>query len=202
MNERHDGSIIGKSAWQSQSLEAPPISLAFVHHQIDKLKADIRRETVLFYASAAALAGAALFALLNVPPALSVPMGYVVRFGMMLGLLGAMYGAWQMRGHKTALARPDENVLQSLQAYRGELERRRDYWREAWRWSILPVLPSALVLLIGGAVYDQRPHMTLRYAVLGLLVVVATALAVRNQRRKVRIFQRELDALGTLQRPQ
>jgi hypothetical protein len=197
MSERHDGSTIGRSAWQSQPLEAPVMSLAFVHHQIEKLNAEVRRETVLFYASAAVAAVGALFVLLNVNPALSVPMGYVVRVGMMLGLLGALYGALQMRGRKTALARPDEDVQQSLQAYRAELERRRDIYLQAWRWSILPMMPSALVLLIGGALYDQRPHAILQYGLLGLLVIVATVLAVRNQRGKVKTFQQELDALRT-----
>jgi hypothetical protein len=197
MNERHDGSTIGKSAWQSQPLTAPLMSLAFVHHQIEKLNAEVRRETVLFYAAAALCAAGALFALLNASPALSVAMGYVYRVGMMLGLLGALYGALQMRGHKTALARPDEDVQQSLQAYRAQLERRRDIYLQAWRWSILPMMPSALVLLIGGAVYDQRPHAILQYGLLGLLVIVATVLAVRNQRGKVKTFQQELDALRT-----
>jgi hypothetical protein len=86
---------------------------------------------------------------------------------------------------------------ESLQAYRAELERRRDIYLQAWRWSILPMLPSALVLLIGGAVYDQRPHAILQYGLLGLLVIVATVLAVRNQRGKVKTFQQELDALRT-----
>jgi hypothetical protein len=198
MNERHDGSTIGKSAWQSQSLEAPMISLAFVHQQIARLNAEIRRETVLVYASTGLCAAGALFVLLNVSPALSVPMGYVVRVGVMLALLGALYGALQMPRRKTALARPDENVRQSLQAYRAELERRRDIYLQAWRWSILPMWPSALVLLIGGAVYDQRPQAILQYGLLGLLVIAATALAVRNQRGKARMFQHELDALGTL----
>jgi hypothetical protein len=198
MNERHDGSTIGRSAWQSQSLEAPPISVAFVHHQIEKLNAQTRRESVLVYASAALCAGGALFALLNASPALSISMGYVYRVGMMLALLGAVYGALRMRARRTDLGRTDEDVHQSLQAYRAELERRRDYYREAWRWSILPMIPAPVVLLIGGAVYDPRPHMMLQYGLMGLLVVVATALAVRNQRSKAKGFQQELDALGTL----
>jgi cytochrome bd-type quinol oxidase subunit 2 len=198
MNETHDGSTIGKSAWQSQPLEAPVISLAFVHQQIDKLNAEIRRETVLVYVSAGVCAAGALFVLLNVSPTLSVPMGYVVRVGLILALLGALYGALLMPGRKTARARPDENVHHSLQAYRAELERSRDRYLQAWRWSILPMLPSALVLLMGGAVYDQRPQAVWQYGLLGLSVIAATALAVWNQRGKAKAFQQELDAVGTL----
>jgi hypothetical protein len=201
MNERHDSGTIGKSAWQSQTLDAPTISLAFVHHQIGKLNADTRRETLLAYAAIAVCAGAALFALLNASPALSIPMGYVYRVGMTLALLGAVCVALQMRRRTTALARPDDSVRQSLQAYRGELQRRRDYHLESWRWSLLPMVPAVLVLVVGGALYDQHPDAMVHYGLMALFVVAVTVLAVWDQRRKGRAFQRELDALDTLERP-
>jgi hypothetical protein len=201
MTEGHDSSTTGKSAWQTQTLDAPTISLAFIHHQIDKLNKDIRREAVLLYAAFAVYTAAALIALLNPSPTLSVPMGYVYRGGMILALLGGGYFALQMRRHSRTLAHPDRSVQQSLQAYRGELERRRDYHLKSWRWSILPMVPALGVFLIGGPLYDQRPHALRQYLIMALFVVFMTGLAVWNQRRKARTFQQELDAIGTLQRP-
>jgi hypothetical protein len=60
-----------------------------------------------------------------------------------LALLGAVYVALQMRGRSRSLARRDDSMQHSLQAYREELERRRDYYLESWRWALWPMVPPS-----------------------------------------------------------
>lgn len=126
-------------------------------------------------------------------------MGYVTRIGLVLAVLGALWLGWEVRRRRSKLiTRSDESVQQSLDAYRAELQRRRDYYLDSWRWSLWPMLPSLLVLLAGGALYDTRPNAPMHYLVATVLAVAFTLLGVWHYRRKGHDYQRELDALGTL----
>src|SRR3954462_5919767 len=94
MSEEQESNM-GKQAWQSQTLDAPPISLEFIHFQVAKLNSSWRREIHLGYWGVAIGVGTALYGLFK-----SVETGemrYVIRAGVVLVMLGMIYLAIQTR---------------------------------------------------------------------------------------------------------
>lgn len=200
MTERQE-SDMSKLAWQSQPIDAPTISLAFIHHHTMKLNAQFRRETQVLYGAVLLGIVVALVALLMRPPESSTAMTYVTGLGVVLAIAGFIYVAAQARRRGSQVAiRPEESVAAGLNAYRTELQRRRDYYLGTWRWSIGPLLPSVAVFLVGGFWFDPRPQSGLRFGLLATFVVVFALLGVLDHRRKAKAFQEELDALNTLDR--
>lgn len=199
MTERQE-SDMSKLAWQSQPIDAPTISLAFIHHHATRLNAQLRREMQVLYGTVVLGIVVAVIALLKRAPESSTAMTYVTSLGVVLAIAGFIYVTVQARrrGGQVAI-RPEESVAASLNAYRAELQRCRDYYLGTWRWSIGPLLPSVAVFLIGGFWFDPRPQSGLRFGLLTIFVVVFTVLGVLDHRRKARAFQGELDALDTLE---
>lgn len=186
--------------WQSQPVEAPRISLEFVRHQVEKLNSDIRRKHRLRYViaimSTALVVQAAFW---HSPVQQPESFTQVLRLAAVLFLLGMVYVISQMRRRgKVVAAQKDEKVVQSLDAYRTELQRRRDYYLGAWRWSLWPIVPTIIVILVGGVLYDQRPNKLIRYALTAVWCVVAMLLGLWCQRREGQKYQCELDALASL----
>jgi hypothetical protein len=193
----------GNTVWQSQTREAPRISLQYVRRQAERLNLDIRRETRFgYYATAfAALLGlvvvvpAPAWSGMQAPPAIVV----VIQLTVLLSILACGYVAFQtrLRG-KQQLAMEHEQVLQSLHAYRMALERRRDHYATAWRWSLWPVIPGVVTILGGTLLFDERPHKWLRLSLSALVCALAFVFGARYSLRKSKGFQSELDALKTL----
>jgi multidrug transporter EmrE-like cation transporter len=103
----------------------------------------------------------------------------------------------RLRGN-LQLATEHEQVLQSLHAYRTALERRRDHYATAWRWSLWPAIPAVVVILGGTLLFDERPHKWLRLSLATLVCAMAFLFAAWFSLRKSAGFQKELDALKTL----
>jgi MFS family permease len=192
------------AVWQAQHLETPRISMDFVRHQAEKLNSAWRVEmrvmvlgivlTIIVLATALAL---------RPSPALHVTkiaeLVWSVRAGSFLLVAGAVYLWFDMRrrGQLLTLSR-NEGVVPTLETYRSELRRRRDYYLGAWRWSFWPVIPAGVVILGGAGLYDQRPGRWLRILVLAALLVAGLALVALHNHGKGRRYQRELDALASL----
>jgi hypothetical protein len=191
----------GNTVWQSQSREAPRISLQYVRRQAERLNSDIRRELRFGYI------GTVLCALgwgfLTFAPApgwstvgIPAPIALVVQLTALLSLLGCGYVTFQIhRRGKLQRAAEHEQVMQSLQAYRTALEQRRDHYSSAWRWSLWPVI---LVILGGGWLFDERPGKWLRLSWAAVVCALAFVIGLKISLRKSAGFQRELDALKTL----
>jgi len=197
MTERHE-SDMSKLAWQSQAIDEPTVSLAFIHHHVAKLNAQFRREMYLVHWVVGLGIIISLVALL-LAPEISAAWTHTTRLGVILAIAGLIYVVMQARrrGGQVAL-RPEESVLQSIHSYRTELQRRRDYYLGSWRWSFGPLLPSIAVLLIGGFWFDPRPQSGLRLGLLVAFAVIFVLLGLFDHRRKAKAFQEELDALDTL----
>ena len=193
MSETPKNTELGKSVWQSQALDAPRVTVEFVRHHIDKLNADFRRELRLMYVSIGLIVIVLLTTLSE-----TGDWARVSRIGIILTILGAGYLLTQMRRRANELKSQGESgIMQTLEAYRAELQRRRDYYLDSWRWSVWPMLPALLALLGGGAIYD-RERGAMHYLMMILLCIVLLVIAVWDHRRKGRVYQRELDAFETL----
>jgi uncharacterized membrane protein YdjX (TVP38/TMEM64 family) len=184
-----------------QVILAPRISLDFVRHQAEKLNSRWRLEMrVMFLAFVATIV--VLVAALVLPPSPAMNIrGFVwaVRAGSFLLMTGAAY-VWfeaRRRGQLLTLSR-HEGVVHTLDAYRSELQRRRNYYLSAWRWSAWPVIPAGVVTLGGAGLYDPRPGKWVRVAVVIGLAIVFIVLVVLHDQGKGRKYQRELDALASL----
>lgn len=193
----------GNTVWQSQTREAPRISLQYVRRQAERLNSDIRRELRLGYFGTAFAALAGLVVVFAPAPAWSTAQSpaivAVIQLTVLLSLLACAYIAVQIRLRgKLQRAAEHEEVMQSLHAYRTALERRRDHYATAWRWSLWPVIPGVVTILGGTLLFDERPHKWLRLSLAALVCALAFVFGARVSARKSKAFQRELDALKTL----
>jgi hypothetical protein len=199
MSEEQE-SKMGKQAWQSQTLDAPPISLEFIHFQVAKLNSSWRREMHLVYWAVAIGVVTALYALFRSVEA--GEMRYVIRAGVVLVMLGMLAVAFLTRRYAGQIAlQSQESVTRSLDAYRSELLRLRDYYLHHWRWSLWPLMPGICVIVIGGIVFDTRPNSWIRYSSMIASCCVGVLIAIWDQRRKAMAFERELNALSSLEQP-
>jgi hypothetical protein len=193
MSEPQENSELGKTLWQTQALEAPRISLELVRHHVDKLNGDLREQKILMYFGIAIMACLLPFGFFKDPTS------NVLRVGSILAIIGAIYLTIEMRRRGSQLdSSVDGGILQTLDAYRAELERRRDYYLDSWRWSIWPMMPSLLVFLVGGSVYSTSQRSIGHHIAMGIFAVTAILLGTWDHRRKGRALQRELDAFETL----
>lgn len=199
MSTQKEGANMSNLVWQSQPLDAPRISLEYVRHQAEKLNSDVRRENYLI--RIVAIVCAVLLVLLVIlKPSDPPPIAFtrVSLGGAFLLLFGVIYTAFEVRRRGRVLAiGKEEGVVRGLEAYSIELRRRRDYCLD-WQWSIWPIAPAVVVMLVGGILYDQRPNKVIRYGLVSVGCVVGTLLGALRVRRKGRKYQRELDALATL----
>lgn len=194
----------GNTVWQSQAREAPRISLQYVRRQAERLNAGIRRELRFGYfgtAFSAVLGLALVFAPASTWPAAPVPpaIALVIDLTVLLSFLACAYNTFQIyqRGKLQRLSE-HEQVMQSLHAYRSALERRRDHYASAWRWSLWPAIPAVIIVLGGTLLFDERPGKWLRLSLSSVICALAFVLGIWVSRRKSAGFQKELDALKTL----
>ena len=193
MNERPEDADMMKAAWQAQTLDVPRISLELVRHHVDKLNADLREQKIQMYFAIGIMA-------LVVPFGLIRNASTILWVGSLLAVIGALYATREMRRRGSTLNAAGGDVIQTLSAYRGELERRRDYYLHSWRWSLWPMIPSLLVFIVGGALYGTQENSVRHSIWMGVFAVVVISLAIWDHRRRGHALQRELDVFETLNR--
>lgn len=194
----------GNTVWQSQTRESPRISLQYVRRQAERLNSDIRRELRFGYFGTVMCALG--WGFLTFAPApgwstvgVSAPVVLVVQLTALLSLLACGYVTLQIhRRGKLQRAAEHEQVMQSLHAYRTALERRRDHYSSAWRWSLWPVIPGVVVVLGGDWLFDERPGKWLRLSLAAVVCALAFLLGAWVSFRKGEEYQREIDALKSL----
>jgi hypothetical protein len=146
----------GNTVWQSQTREAPRISLQYLRRQAERLNSGIRRERCMGYFGTAVVALIGFLILFGPAPAwfdaqIPAALDLAIQLTVLLSVLACGYNAFEIhRRGKQQLAVEHEQVMQSLHAYRTALERRRNHYATAWRWSLWPVIPGVVVILGGG----------------------------------------------------
>ena len=182
-----------QQVWQSQSAEVPRISLAYVRHRASSHERHTRRRNALEYAVAVltcGLAGFTAWQKVSGRPLMLAALGWLA--------LWSLYYMYCWHREAASEATPaDAGVLDTLRFQRRQLERQRDMRRRSWRWWGPPLLPG-IALMLASLTIEVNP---VSWNAIGLLIaslIVGTAIGVGVLELEARRFQREIDALDSL----
>ncbi len=177
--------------WQSQALDAPRISLAFVRQQSDSLRRWAWMRNGINYVGAVAILPFMVWqAWSNFSVAPLRSLAIVLNVPLCVWLL--------FRWHKRAASQeqPAEfGVLDALKFHRRQLERQRDVRLDRWRrW---PVIPGILIIFVAGAI-EITPTPWARFGVAAVVMTLILSIAIVVEERIARRIQKEIDALDSL----
>jgi hypothetical protein len=184
-----------QQVWQTQAIEAPRISLAYVRHRTAALTRRVLWRNALEYSACAlALVLAAWqawdYGLNQARPIMAAGLAWFALW----------YVYYVIRWHRHA-GLPEAplagGVLDSLRYQREQLERQRDVRHESWRWWGPTVTPG-FVLVLTSMIVESRPVPWGEIFLFVLWVSVAISLAMAFVARERRRIQREIDALDSL----
>jgi hypothetical protein len=183
-----------KQIWQNQPTEAMQMSLEEIRRKAHQFHNKARLKALTAIVIGIALCG--VFA-----ATVAKPQYLVLRIGWGILSIWALYGAYQ--AYKwiwpSSLA-PDATVGTSLDFYRRELERRRDYVRHIWRRSGLWGCFTGLALVVVPALMGALRAPRLLVNAVPLFVLLTTWFVVFSsiRKRERTNLQREIDALNAL----
>lgn len=189
MNNKRDDV---KKIWQDQPLEGMTMSLKQVHERIEKLSRIVRRRNLIggFSCITVLLGFSYFFSVLNGPDE------RIERIGAALTAIGAGYIMYQLVSGKMRRqsAMAESQAQESVDFYRSELQRQRDFHRGMWLWSrILMFAPGPAIFLVGMA--EASPMGSRPALIIGAVTAAVLIAAVPQNLRLAKRFQRELDAL-------
>jgi hypothetical protein len=183
-----------KQIWQNQPTEAMQMSLEEIRRKAHQFHNKARLKALTAIVIGIALCG--VFA-----ATAAKPQYLVLRIGWGILSIWALYGAYQ--AYKwiwpSSLA-PEATVGTSLDFYRRELERRRDYVRHIWRRSGLWGCFTGLALVVAPALMGALRAPRLLVNAVPLFVLLTTWFVVFSsiRKRERTNLQREIDALNAL----
>jgi hypothetical protein len=183
-----------KQIWQNQPTEAMQMSLEEIRRKAHQFHNKARLKALTAIVIGIALCG--VFA-----ATVAKPQYLVLRIGWGILSIWALYGAYQ--AYKwiwpSSLA-PEATVGTSLDFYRRELERRRDYVRHIWRRSGLWGCFTGLALVVAPALMGALRAPRLLVNAVPLFVLLTTWFVVFSsiRKRERTNLQREIDALNAL----
>jgi hypothetical protein len=119
-------------------------------------------------------------------------------------LLGTLYVGYQIyRRGSVAHLPPDASLAASVDAYRGQLERRRDALAGIWSWYLGPILGILMLFALRPPLTNlNEPGLWLKIAPFAGLSVLWSILAGWKSRREACKLQEKIDALNAIGRPQ
>jgi len=185
-----------KQIWQNQPTEAFKMSAEEVRQRAQELQMKSRLATFMWVAIGLFLAifFARMFAQIQ---------DTVARIGLAILSLWGIYGAyhaykWIWPGKLP----PDATFATSLEFYRRELERKRDYGRHIWRRSGLLVCFLGLAILVGPPLIKglENPRLLLNAAPFFILLAIWFPLFFIIGRRQMRKLEKEIDELVQIDR--
>jgi lipopolysaccharide export LptBFGC system permease protein LptF len=183
-----------KKLWQDQPMEAIQMSLQSLRRRAQELQTKSRLAALALMAIGLVLA--IVFAV-----SLGRSQNQLSRIGFGVLSLWALYGVYQVyRRMWPGSIAADAAWSNSLDFYRGELERRRDYVRDIWRLSVLWLFFIGLALLILPMLIAMRanPRLLLNAVPFLVLLVVWFVAFFFIRKRDQRNLQAEIDELKAL----
>jgi hypothetical protein len=185
-----------KKIWQSQPTEAIKMSLDEIRRKAQKLQTKARMSALVTI-----VIGLVLCVFFG--RAFAVAQNAVPRIGLGMLSLWGLYAAyqaykWTWPGRLAA----DATFSTSLDFYRSELERSRDYGRQVWRRAGLTFCFAGMAVVIIPGLIEALKTPRLLLNLLPFFVLLVTWLVVffSMRRRKLRKLQGEIDELKMLER--
>jgi hypothetical protein len=182
-----------QQVWQSQAVDAPRISLAYVRHRAGALERRTRWRNALEYGTGVLALGLFAFGVWQesgTRPLMSAAMGWFAVF-----CLYYMF-RWHRRA-AVAVAPADAGVLDTLRYQRRQLERQRDIRRRSWRWWGPGVVPG-FVLFFTSMIAEQDPVPWNEVAFAVVWTMIGVGFSVSFLESEARRIQREIEALDSL----
>src|ERR1022692_4168891 len=183
-----------RNIWKNQTTEAFKMSADELHR-----KSQQRQRKARFVALYSIISGLILFVFFAWTFA-RVHNEVVPRIGVGVMSLWGIYYAYQAyKWFWQERLAPDAALNTTVQSYRSELEKRRDYGRHIWRRLGLPFLFLGLAMIIVPALIGVagHPRDTLPFFVL-LAIWLAVMLGLRKRNRGK--LQQEIDELRVVER--
>lgn len=182
-----------RMAWQRQALDAPRISLAYLRHQLQRLRRRTQIRNACEYVGglgAMVWVIAAGWDFIRPRPLISV--------GIALWVLGMIFVLYQWH-RRASLPEAAESwgTLDAMQFYRQQLVRQRDARRGNWRWW-LPSIAPGLVVLFVGLVVEVTPTPWVAIGALAGWIAFAVTMGIAGYERVARGIQVEIDALDSM----
>jgi hypothetical protein len=181
-----------KELWQSQKLEGRNMSVEQIRARVAKLGRIVRRRNLIGgFACITVLLSFSYFAMGSV--------NLLERTGSALTALGAAYIGIQLIRRKMGVRSVGTFRTQanpSVQFYRSELERQRDFHRGVWLWSrLLVLIPGPVLFLVGVA--NANPSQMKLMVLVAICMFTLLIIAIPRNLRLADQFQRELEDLDS-----
>jgi hypothetical protein len=179
--------------WQSQSEGTGPMSIDELRKRLQELERKMRARTRGGYLVCGFLVLASIWWMTLIPNAFN-------QIGSVLTVFGVGVLAWQIHSVRTRTnAAAESGTRASLEFYRDELRRQRDFHRGRSFWTrLLALIPGPILVLLG---FHQANHnlagmLIVEGITFALLLLAAIPLNLTLARR----YQRQLDTLDLLEK--
>ncbi len=181
-----------KNLWRNQMTEQPQISVERFRHKARKLRKKARREVYRLSAMAVIVVSFALVAMARThETAQHIGLGIVAVWGLLLPFLAH-------RMLRPAAQSDQATLASSIDFYRKQLERHRDYRRQMWIWVAAPLFLGAAVFFAPTLL--EHPKLAPNVLPFALLLTLWAVAFFYLSRRKFRKLRRKLDILDELQK--
>jgi hypothetical protein len=185
-----------QNAWQNQPTEPFHMSADLLRYKAQQRQRKARLEATLSIAGGIVLS--ALFGL-----AACRAQQLLTGTGWAVLSIWCLYFAWQAyRWVLPPNLAPDAELGTSLEFYRTELEKRRDYGRHIWRRSglIFCFLGLAMVVLPPMIQLRHNPRMLVNAAPFFTLLLIWFVVFFRQKKQKLHQLQQDIDELRAFER--
>jgi hypothetical protein len=174
--------------WQSQTLDSPRITTAYLRGRADDSTRRVRQWNVVEY-------GSSVFAVI-VAIVLAVSSTNVwMLTGAGLLVVSSVVYAWGWRRVATPVATPgDLGALDTLRFHRRELERQRSAYRGQLRWVVPLFLPPVMTIMYGVTDGGAKLGLAIFAGLLGL------AMGVLSSEIRAAKLKREIELLDLMAR--
>ena len=181
-----------KELWRNQLTEQPQISLQRFRRKAHKLRKRARREVYLLSVLAVIVVSIVLVASVRTQGTMQrIGLGIVALWGLLLP-----YQAHRILQPATPAS--DATLAASIDFYRMQLERHRDYNSRLWRWGVVPLLLGAATFF--APILIAAPQFAPNMLPFTVLLTAWVAAFVYLHRRKLRKLLRKLDMLDELKK--
>ncbi len=186
-----------QGAWQNQNVAPFRMSLDEIHKRIEKLDKKIHRRNSVGYLACFFVIAINILLLFIFP-------NLIERIGSVLIVLAAGYFVYEIRlsqRHKKADAATPAKMgsTSSVEFYRAELQRQRDFHCGIWFWSRLVIFsPGPLVFMIGFQITHPELAAIVNAEIACFLTLIALAVPVNL--KIARKYQRQINELESLQK--